>query len=114
METSLIPAVCKSMTENGVLSDAMWTNNLKNTVDSGAKTKSGSLETVDGPCCGLPGDAPGMGGVRNRAVAAHTGAVCGVAQRYGQFLILALGDYRMGPGTSLALDSNRSQKNGRS
>ena len=110
METSLIPAVCKSMTENGVLSDAMWTNNLKNTVISGAKTKSGSLETVDGPCCGLLGDAPGMGGVRNRVVAAHTGAVCGVAQRYEQFLILALGDYRMGPDTSLALDSDRSQK----
>ena len=60
METSLIPAVCKLMTENGVLSDAMWTNNLKNTVISGAKTKSGSLETVDGPCCGLLGDAPGQ------------------------------------------------------
>ena len=109
METSLTPAVCKSMTENGVLSDAMWTNNLKNTVISGAKTKSGSLETVDGPCCGLLGDAPGMGGVRNRAVAAHTGAVCGVAQRYGQFLILALGDY-LGLDTSLALDRDRSQK----
>ena len=88
----------------------MWTNNLKNTVESGAKTKSGGLETVDGPCCGHLGDAPGMGGVRNRAAAAHTGAVCGVAQRYGQFLISALGDYRMGPDTSLALDSDRSKK----
>ena len=57
----------------------MWTNNLKNTVESGAKTKSDGLETVDGPCCGHLGDAPGMGSVRNRAAAPHTGAVCGVA-----------------------------------
>ena len=72
-------------------------------------TKSGSLETVDGPC-GLQRDAPGMVGVRNRVSAAHAGAACGVAQRYEQFLISALGDYRMGPDTSLALDSDRSQK----
>ena len=36
------------------------------------------VETVDGPC-GHLGDAPGMGSVRNRAAAAHIGAVCGVA-----------------------------------
>ena len=71
---------------------------------------SGGLETVDGPCCGLLGDVPGMVGVQNCVAAAHTGTVCGVAQRYEQFLILALGDYRMGPYTSLALDSDRSQK----
>ena len=29
--------------------------------------------------CGHLGDAPGMGSVRNRAAASHTGAVCGVA-----------------------------------
>ena len=87
----------------------MWTNNLKNTVESGAKTKSDGLETVDGPCCGHLGDAPGMGGVRNRDAAAHTGAVCGVAQRYEQFLISALGDYSI-PDTSLALDQDRSRK----
>ena len=49
-------------------------------------SKSDSLETVDGPC-GFLGDAPGMAGVRNRVDTAHTGAVCGVAQRYEQFLI---------------------------
>ena len=46
--------------------------------DVGATTNSGGLVTVDGPC-GRLGDAPGMGGVRNRAAAPHTGAVCGVA-----------------------------------
>ena len=46
--------------------------------DAGATTNSGGLETVTGPC-GHLGDAPGMGSVRNRAAAPHTGAVCGVA-----------------------------------
>ena len=65
-------------------------------------SKSDSLETVDG-LSGLLGDAPGMVGVRNRVDAAHAGAVCGVAQRYEQFLISALGDY-LGPDTSRVLD----------
>ena len=72
-------------------------------------SKSDSLETVDG-LSGLLGDAPGMVGVRNRVAAAHTGTVCGVAQRYEQFLISALGDYRMGPGTSLALIQIKGKK----
>ena len=71
---------------------------------------SGGLETVDGPCCGLLGDVPGMVGVQNCVAAAHTGTVCGVAQRYEQFLISALGDYRMGPGTSLALIQIKGKK----
>ena len=58
--------------------------------DAGAMNHSGGLETVDGPC-GHLGDAPGIGSVRNRAAAAHTGAVCGVAQRYGQCLVSAPG-----------------------
>ena len=65
----------------------MWTTKYvdQKYQDAGATTNSGGLGTVDEPC----GDAPGMGSVRNRAAAAHTGAVCGVAQRYGHCLVSA-------------------------
>ena len=68
----------------------MWTTKYvdQKYQDAGATTNSGGLGTVDEPC-GHLGDAPGMGSVRNRAAAAHTGAVCGVAQRYGHCLVSA-------------------------
>ena len=90
---------------NRVLSDNLRGPKYR---DAGATTNSGGLETVDGPC-GHLGDAPGMGSVRNRAAAPHTGAVCGVAQRYGQRLVLAPQVY-LGPDTRSQIPKEAKRK----